>query len=277
MINVTLIIPTYRNPKYLDLCLKSAVENRVDSNNHILVIVDGYFDESREVLEKYPDVLYLDLGENHGMQYALNAGVMQATTKYVFIINDDNVMPRNWDARVLDQITSCLYHQSIQNEQFVLTVDQIEPTGPSMFKFPVMNLGKTVETFHYEHWLEDEFDHQEDRIDFDGHIFPFVINKKWYLACGGFDTFYNSPNICDWDFFLKLELLGFKFPRTRALRLYHFGSVSTKKNAETPKFREREAQAFASYEWKWGTSPYNELGTNSKIARDKQFRGFSTS
>lgn len=273
MINVTLIIPTYRNPKYLDLCLKSAVENRVDSNNHILVIVDGYFDESREVLEKYPDVLYLDLGENHGMQYALNAGVMQATTKYVFIINDDNVMPRKWDIRLMEEIDE----QDSYMESFVLTVDQIEPTGPGMFKFPVYDLGKTVETFRYDEWLEYEFNNKEPLVDYDGHIFPFVIEKKYYLACGGFDTFYNSPNICDWDFFLKLELLGFKFPRTRELRLYHFGSVSTKKNAETPKFREREAQAFASYEWKWGTSPYNELGTNSKIARDKQFRGFSTS
>lgn len=271
MANITLIIPTYRNPKYLDLCLKSAVENRVDSNNHILVIVDGYFGESRMILEKYPDVLYLDLGENRGMQYALNAGVMQATTEYVFIINDDNVMPMNWDERLLLEISRL----DEDDDKNVLTVDQVEPTGPGMFQFHIKDLGKTVEEFQYDEWLSYEYSRQNSMVKLDGHIFPFAMKKKWYLACGGFDTFYNSPNICDWDFFLKLELLEFMFPRTRALRLYHFGSVSTKKNAETPKFREREAQAFASYEWKWGTSPYNRLGSNSKIARDNQFRGFS--
>jgi len=273
MANVTLIIPTYRNPKYLDLCLKSAVENRVDSSNHILVIVDGYFEESREILEKYPDVLYLDLGENHGMQYALNAGVMQATTKYVFIINDDNVLPRRWDTRTMLEIDKL----NIDGEELsVLTIDQFEPTGPGMFHFPVKDLGKTVEDFRYSDWLDYEDKWRDDKsTQLDGRIFPFVIEKKYYLACGGFDVFYNSPNICDWDFFLKLELLGFMFPRTRALRLYHFGSVATKKNAETEKFRSKEAQAFATYEWKWGTTPYNRPGTNSKIARDGHFRGFS--
>jgi O-antigen biosynthesis protein len=271
-VNVTLIIPTYRNPKYLDLCLKSAVENRVDSNNHILVIVDGYFEESRTVLEKYPDVLYLDLGDNRGMQYALNAGVMQATTEYVFIINDDNVMPRKWDERLLSVIDD-MNHLYL-NGHWVLTVDQIEPTGPGMFKFLVKDLGKTAEEFQYDEWLEYEFNNKQDSLGIDGHIFPFIMEKKYYLACGGFDTFYNSPNICDWDWALKLELLGFKFPRTRTLRLYHFGSVATKKNAETEKFRAREAAAFAIYEWKWGTTPYNSLKTNSKVPRDGKFRGF---
>ena len=281
--NVTLIIPSYRNPKYLDLCLQSATENRDDPNNHIMVIIDGYFEESREILEKYSDVLYLDLGENRGMQFALNAGVMQSQTKYVFIINDDNVMPKHWDTRLLEQVEICKKNIRglgkdgyIEQDKFVLTVDQFEPTGPGMFNFPVRDLGQTVEEFEYVKWLYVE-DENKDKakppvIDFDGHIFPFVMEKKYYLACGGFDVFYNSPNVCDWDFFLKLELLGFVFPRTRALRLYHFGSVATKKNAESQKFRDREAQAFAEYDWKWGAQPYN--GPNNTKVHPQGFRGF---
>jgi GT2 family glycosyltransferase len=109
----------------------------------------------------------------------------------------------------------------------------------------------------------------------DGHIFPFVIKKKHYMAVGGFDTFYNSPNICDWDFFLKLELLGFTFPRTHNLHLYHFGSVSTKKNAENVMFRTKEHAAIEQYTWKWGTPPYNNPEINSKLPPNGKFRGFS--
>lgn len=278
--NVTLIIPTYRNPKYLDLCLKSATENRDDPNNHILVIVDGYFEESRAVLEKYDEVLYLDLGDNRGMQFALNAGVMQAQTKYVFVINDDNVMPTHWDRRlmsILEEFEEYAKTEEGKNNKVVLTVDQIEPTGPGMFNFPVRDFGQTVETFNYEEYLKYE---QETTFDLrkgeylwnDGHIFPFAMEKKYYLACGGFDTFYNSPNVCDWDFFLKLELLGFVFPRMRRMKLYHFGSVATKKNAESAKFREREAQAFDEYDWKWGAQPYN--GVNNTKVHPHGFRGF---
>jgi len=270
--NVTLIIPTYRNPKYLDLCLKSATENRDDPNNHILVIVDGFFEESREVLEKYDEVLYLDLGENRGMQFALNAGVMQSQTKYVFIINDDNVMPTHWDSRLMDVIEHRETDWNTNNDKFVLTVDQVEPTGPGMFNFPVHDLGQNVESFDYKKWLSFEQSQFSKELHFDGHIFPFVMEKKYYLACGGFDVFYNSPNVCDWDFFLKLELLGFVFPRTRRLRLYHFGSVATKKNAESQKFRDREAQAFAEYDWKWGAQPYN--GPNNTKVHPHGFRGF---
>ena len=37
-------------------------------------------------------------------------------------------------------------------------------------------------------------------------IFPFAMYKKDYMIVGGFDTMYKSPFICDWDFFLKLDL-----------------------------------------------------------------------
>jgi hypothetical protein len=143
-----------------------------------------------------------------------------------------------------------------------------------MFNFPVMDLGQSVDTFLYEQFLDNETKLASQQITSDGHIFPFVIKKKHFMAMGGLDTFYNSPNICDWDFFLKLELLDFTFPRIHSLHLYHFGSVSTKKNAESATFREKEQAAIEQYMWKWGASPYNEYGTNNKIPPNKQFRGF---
>lgn len=261
--NVTLIIPTYRNPKYLDLCLRSVVENREKAETEIIVVVDGFFDESKSVLEKYDEVLYLDLVENRGMQFAINAGVMQAKNPYVFIINDDNVLPKMWDVRLSGEIGRSAYDYA---NKFVLTVDQIEPTGPGMFHFPVVDLGQSAESFNYEAFLKVEEDMAGDHPTAeDGHIFPFVVAKRYFMAVGGFDTFYNSPNVCDWDHMLKYELLDFAFPRTRALRLYHFGSVATKKNAESQKFIERESRAFAEFNWKWGFDPYNEPVSNRKL------------
>ena len=53
---ISLIIPTYRNPKYLDICLRSAVGGRVNENNEIIVVVDGFVEESKEVLDKYKNI-----------------------------------------------------------------------------------------------------------------------------------------------------------------------------------------------------------------------------
>ncbi len=267
---LTVVIPTYRNPRYLDLCLWSAVEGLDAPDVEILVVVDGYASESADVLQRFPSVTALSLPENRGMQYALNVGVMQAATRDVFVINDDNVFPERWASRLLAE-----RERMRADARWCLTVDQVEPFGPGMFRFDVHDVGRDVEHFDFDAWVAWERAHSaaSARLTADGHVFPFVIEKKLYLACGGFDTFYGSPNVCDWDFFLKLELLGCAFPRTHALHLYHFGSVATKKNAEAAQFREREARAFAEFEWKWGAPPFNADGTNSKIPPGG-FRGF---
>lgn len=243
----SVILPTYRNPDYLDLCLKSIVENQVYQND-IIVIVDGYYEESKEVLEKYPHVGVIDLEENMGMQHAINVGVWNAQFDRIFVINDDNVFPSEWDDRLE-------VHDDINT---VYTVNQVEPTGPGMFGFPVCDLGQTVDDFDYDIWLDIELDESINLETDDGSIFPFLIHKKWFMAVGGFDTWYDSPNLCDWDFFAKLQLLPhLQFKRTHRLALYHFGSVATKKNKESASFIKREQFAAQQYQYKWGTPPYN--------------------
>ena len=85
---ISLIIPTYRNPEYLDICLKAAIENQVNKNE-IIVSVDGYIEESQHILDKYKDdIQVLDLGENQGMQTALNlAAYNTGISSYVNMIS----------------------------------------------------------------------------------------------------------------------------------------------------------------------------------------------
>jgi glycosyltransferase involved in cell wall biosynthesis len=244
---ISVIIPSYRNPKYLDLCLDSLVSGQTNANE-IIVILDGYVEENTEVIQKYPSVSWLHFEENKGFQSAINYGVWNSSSEKIFVINDDNVFPKNWDVRIEEQ-----YDANI-----VMTVNQIEPTGPGMFNFPVIDCGRTVETFDMEKFSIADSKLSTDMITGDGNIFPFLINKRWFMAVGGFDTFYDSPNLCDWDFFAKLELIPtIKHARMHQAHVYHFGSVSTKKNAESESFKRREQLAWQQYEYKWKFSPYN--------------------
>ena len=251
---ISVIIPSYRNAKYLDLCLKSLIDGQVNKNQ-IIVILDGYAEESLPTLEKYKDIEVLDLESNRGMQTAINMGVWNATSEKILIINDDNVFPPEWDARIEEQ-----YHPNT-----IITINQIEPTGPGMFQFPVGDCGHTVETFDMDKFIRLEKETSHNRMTKDGNIFPFLINKKWFMAVGGFDTFYNSPNLCDWDFFLKLELIPtIGHARIHNVHIYHFGSVATKKNAESLKFKEKEQFAVQQYLYKWKFPPHNG-NDNTKI------------
>jgi glycosyltransferase involved in cell wall biosynthesis len=242
---ISIIIPTYRNPKYLDICLQSAIE-QADSVNEIIVAVDGFIEESQAVLDKYSShISVLNLGQNQGMQMALNLGVMNASNETIFIVNDDNVFCSGFDTVIKDLL----------GPKHVLTLNQIEPTGPGMFHFPVKDFGRNPEEFKYEEFIEFEKTLKEDKITLDGGIFPFAMSKKDYMIVGGFDTMYKSPFICDWDFFLKLDLNNLEFSRTHKAHLYHFGSTATKNGNEGDKFKASEHPAKSVFKYKWGIPP----------------------
>jgi|TARA_B110000459_G_scaffold197349_1_gene240641 glycosyltransferase involved in cell wall biosynthesis len=252
---ISLIIPTYRNPKYLDLCLKSAIEQQWN-DNEIIVAVDGFIEESQEVLDKYKDnIKVLDLGSNQGMQSALNLAVMNATNEKILIVNDDNVFCTKWDI-VASKVP--------QGE--VWTLNQIEPTGPGIFNFQVKDFGRTPEEFDYKGFIEHEMTTKQNHLTDNGGIFPFAMYKKDYMIVGGFDTLYKSPFICDWDFFLKLDLNGIVFKRTHEACLYHFGSTATKNGKEGEMFKSTEQPAAQLFMYKWGMSPqlFNNLSHNPK-------------
>ena len=252
---ISLIIPTYRNPKYLDLCLKSAIKQQWN-DNEIIVAVDGFIEESQEVLDKYKDnIKVLDLGSNQGMQSALNLAVMNATNEKILIVNDDNVFCTKWDI-VASKVP--------QGE--VWTLNQIEPTGPGIFNFQVKDFGRTPEEFDYKEFIEHEMITKQNHLTDDGGIFPFAMYKKDYMIVGGFDTLYKSPFICDWDFFLKLDLNGIVFKRTHEACLYHFGSTATKNGKEGEMFKSTERPAAQLFMYKWGMSPqlFNNLSHNPK-------------
>ena len=261
---ITLIIPTYKNPEYLDICLRSAIEQQ-EYNNEIIVAVDGFIEESKEVLEKYKDkIKVLDLVHNQGMQSALNLSVMNATNEIIFIVNDDNVFCSKWDEEIIKSLGN--------KEKTVLTLNQIEPTGPGIFNFPVNDFGGNPSEFEYEDFVKYESVIKKDELTADGGIFPFAMYKKYYMAAGGFDTIYQSPFICDWDFFLKLDLMGLEFIRTHNAHLYHFGSTATKNGKEGEKFKATEGPAAEMFMYKWGMAP-QLFKNNSHRPKESYIRG----
>lgn len=241
---ISVIIPSYRNPKCLDICLKSALKNQT-YDNEIIVVIDGFVEESQHIIDEYNNrVSFIQLEQNSGMQHALNVGAYNANNEWILIVNDDNVFPKDWDT-ILEKDFE---------DKLIITPNQIERT-PSIFNFVTINFGG-VDNFDFNRYTEEEQNHREDSLTNDGEIFPFIMQKKYYMAVGGFDTLYDSPFICDWDFFLKLELIGCMFLRSRKLNFYHFGSMATKNGSESNRFKESEMNAAETFVYKWGFDPF---------------------
>jgi glycosyltransferase involved in cell wall biosynthesis len=248
---ISVIIPTYKEPEALDLCLKSAI-NGQRRNNQIIVVVDGFYEVNKEVLDKYEESIeILVLEENVGLCRATNLGVYNAKFDKILIVNDDNVFSDVWDQVLLEEY----------KPGYVLAPNQIEPT-PSIFRqFDIKDLGKDPKTFDLQAYWDYENSIRESKTEESGSTLPIFMNKYDYIRLGGWDENYEAGMVADWDFFLKCAISDLKMIRTYNSHFYHFASIST--NGEKRQQAEQKGHEYAKY--KWNSYIYSHPETNLKF------------
>jgi len=248
---ISVIIPTYKEPETLDLCLRSAI-NGQRLNNQIIVVVDGFYEVNKEVLDRYKDsVEILVLEENAGLCRATNLGVFNAKFDKILIVNDDNVFPDVWDQVLLEEY----------KPGYVLAPNQIEPS-PSIFRqFHIKDLGKDPKTFNLQTYWDYENSLEQDKVEESGSTLPIFMNKYDYIRLGGWDENYEAGMVADWDFFLKCAISDLKMVRTYNCHFYHFASIST--NGEKRLQAEQKGHEYAKY--KWSSYIYSHPETNLKF------------
>ena len=255
---ISVLIPTYREPEVLDICLRSAIEGQYH-NNQIIVVVDGFYEINKDVLDKYKDdIQILDLGENAGLCRATNLGVYNAEFDKILIVNDDNVFPKYWDVGLLGAYV----------DNAVISPNQIEPT-PSMFKqFWIKDLGRDPKTFDLTSFWNYESILPKKSSEETGSTLPIFMSKTDYMRVGGWDESYPGAWVVDWDFFLKCELSGMKMIRTYSCYFYHFVSVGTESTPTEKQVKQQKEQACHEYfNYKWGQPAQHNPINNSKLLK----------
>jgi GT2 family glycosyltransferase len=246
---ISVIIPTYKSPEALDLCLGSAIGAQ-RQKNQIIVVVDGFYDINKEVLEKYSnDIDILNLEENVGLCRATNLGVYNAKYDTILIVNDDNVFPINWDSQL----------EKVYNPHFVIAPNQIEPNLSMFRQFHIRDCGRDPKTFSLENFNLYEEPLRGNPDDMTGSTLPILMSKKMFLSVGGWDENYQDGMVADCDFFLKCRLSGLKMMRTYNCNFYHFASVSV--NGE--KRQQAELTGHEYFKYKWGN--YMKRDNNNNV------------
>lgn len=253
--SISVIIPTYKEPQALELCIRSAVEGQA-SKNQIIIVVDGYYDINKEVLQKYKEhIEVLNLQENVGLARATNLGVYNANNDLILIVNDDNVFPYNWDIELKKDYTP----------NSVISPNQIEPI-PSMFKqFHIRDCGRDPKTFSLENYWRYEEPLRGMFSDNTGSTLPIFMLKKDYLRVGGWDESYPGAWVVDWEFFMKCEMNGMKMLRTYNCHFYHFVSIGTKYPEIIEEARIKENACHEYFKYKWGQYAKHNPINNSKL------------
>ena len=87
----TVVIPNYNGRNYLQDCLTSLLKGSVVPA--IIVVDNGSVDESANMVkEEFPTVKLVAFPENRGFSAAVNIGIREAETEYVFLLNNDTVV-----------------------------------------------------------------------------------------------------------------------------------------------------------------------------------------
>lgn len=126
---VSIIIPNYNYGIYLDIAIKSAM-NQTYKNIEIIVIDDFSTDNSREVINKYSNkVKTIFLDENKGHANAFNVGLRNSSGEIIFFLDADDFHYQNTVQTVVDNYkdTATMYHYML---------DLVNPDGAVFGKYP---------------------------------------------------------------------------------------------------------------------------------------------
>ena len=88
---VSVVIPTYNHARYLPYALDSVI-NQGYPNLEVLVIDDGSYDGTAELVKPYGSKINYIYKENGGTPSALNLGLSLATGKYVCWLSADDAL-----------------------------------------------------------------------------------------------------------------------------------------------------------------------------------------
>lgn len=92
---VDIVIATYQNLKYLQLCVES-IRATTDWPHNIIVSASGNSDGSFDWIQKQPDVIHHLSRERMHFSKANNEGIKIGKEPYVCLLNDDTIVSKGW-------------------------------------------------------------------------------------------------------------------------------------------------------------------------------------
>ncbi len=90
--DVSVIIVNYRSMKLIGDCISSIKQNNDSVRYEVIVVSNSEWgDDGKAVMEKYPEVHWINPEKNAGFAAANNIGADKATGRYLFFLNPDTL------------------------------------------------------------------------------------------------------------------------------------------------------------------------------------------
>jgi glycosyltransferase involved in cell wall biosynthesis len=251
----SIVIPSWNNLAYLQLCIES-IKKHSKFTHQIIVHINEGIDGSLDWVKSQPDISYSYSKENVGVCYALNSCRELVTTNYLLYINDDMYVCPGWDAplaKAIDETPHNLFF-------FSSTAIELKAQSNCSIEY---DFGKDITSFK-ESDLLSKYDSLSMQ-DWQGATWPpNIVHIKTWDAVGGYSNEFSPGMYSDPDFSMKLWNAGVRlFRGISESRVYHFGSISVK--------RVKRNKGYFTFIKKWGFTS----STLSKyyLRRGKKYTG----
>ncbi len=220
----SIIIPTVKNCGYLKICIKSILQNSF-YEHEIIVHINGVdVDTENYLIDK--KIIYTKSNSNIGLCSGVNLAAKESKTDFIIYSHDDMYYLPDWDYHLFNEVNKT------PNSNFYLSCTNIShyPKNKGVINHIHFDAGSRLEDFNEELLLSNF--HKLDFYDMQGsHWAPHLIHKKMWDKIGGFSEEFNPGFGSDPDLNMKLWSQGVRiFKSVNKSRVYHFGSLTTRKN-----------------------------------------------
>ena len=237
----SILIPTFNNVKYLELCINSIKKNS-KYDHQIIVHVNIGDDGTIEYLNKI-NIEYTHTKYNSGICEGINKAAKLAKYDYLLYAHDDFYFSPNWDKILHEEV------KKIGHNKFYLSGTMM---NEGQIKF---NCGNTLDEFNEKKFL-DEYKNY-NFYDFQGSTWaPSLVHRSIWDKAGGLSEEYFPGNGSDPDFNIKLWNLGVRiFKGINKFKVYHFGSIVLRKKLNKTKSKNKYGSKSSKFFLlKWGIS-----------------------
>ena len=238
----SIIIPSFNNKKYLDLCIKSIRKNS-KYNHQVIVHINEGSDGTIEFLKK-ENIDFTYTKYNAGICEGMNMAAKEAKFDYILYAHDDFYFCPDWDEVILNE------KEKIKHNNFYISGTMIGTTGKNS-----LDCGDNIDNFDENKLLNNYKNLNFD--DYQGSTWaPHLIHKQLWNKVGGFSEEFFPGTGSDPDLNMKLWNENVRiFKRLGKSLVFHFGSIVTRKdNKDQNTITESGNKGNKIFLLKWGIS-----------------------